>query len=125
MLFPTRYTHAIHQVDGSALLPRTQIRRRSGRMDTAIRFPYESSDHAGSKEYPMEQTAYPVQFSVDYPDRPLNRLTSAFRIFVAIPILIVLGSVSGGTWEWTSGTTMGAAAGTGGLLFFAPLLMLL
>ena len=36
-------------------------------------------------------TSYPVQFSVDYPDRPLNRLTTAFRIFVAIPILIVLG----------------------------------
>jgi hypothetical protein len=38
-----------------------------------------------------------VQFSVEYPDRPLNRLTTAFRIFVAIPILIVLATVSGGT----------------------------
>jgi hypothetical protein len=27
----------------------------------------------------------------DYPARSLNRLTSALRIFVAIPILIVLG----------------------------------
>lgn len=34
-------------------------------------------------------TSYPVQFSVDYPDRPLNRLTTAFRIIVAIPIAIV------------------------------------
>jgi len=24
---------------------------------------------------------YPVEYDVDYPDRPLNRLTSAFRIF--------------------------------------------
>jgi hypothetical protein len=32
----------------------------------------------------MQQAAYPVQFSVEYPDRPLNRLTTAFRIFVAI-----------------------------------------
>jgi uncharacterized protein DUF4389 len=32
---------------------------------------------------------YPVRFSVDYPDRPLNRLTSAFRIFTVIPIAIV------------------------------------
>ena len=31
-------------------------------------------------------TTYPVQFSVDYPDRPLNRATTALRIFVAIPI---------------------------------------
>ena len=74
----------------------------------------------------MQQATYPVQFSVDYPDRSLNRLTTAFRIFVAIPILIVLGSVSGGTWQWSSarGTTV-VAAGAGGLLFLGPLLMIL
>ncbi len=74
----------------------------------------------------MQQAAYPVQFSVDYPDRPLNRLTTAFRIFVAIPILIVLGAVSGGTWQWSNarGTPV-VAAGAGGLLFFGPLLMIL
>ena len=74
----------------------------------------------------MQPNAYPVQFSVDYPDRPLNRLTTFFRIFVAIPILIVLGGVAGGTWEWTSnGRTMVVAAGAGGVLVFAPLLMIL
>ena len=64
----------------------------------------------------MQQSAYPVQFSVDYPDRPLNRLTTGFRIFVAIPILILLGTVSGGTWQWShgKGTTV-VAAGAGGL----------
>src|SRR5688572_25347081 len=73
----------------------------------------------------MQQVGYAVQFSVDYPDRPLNRLTTAFRIFVAIPILIVLGAVSGGTWQWTSGgRTCVVAAGGGGLLFFGPLLMI-
>src|SRR6266851_4177175 len=45
----------------------------------------------------MVQDPYPVQFSVDYPDRPLNRLTTFFRIFTVIPIAIVLGTVSGGT----------------------------
>ena len=39
---------------------------------------------------------HPVQFSVDYPDRPLNRLTTALRIFTVIPIAIVLATVSGG-----------------------------
>ncbi len=68
---------------------------------------------------------YPVQLSVDYPDRPLNRLTTAFRIFVAIPILIVLGSVSGSNWQWRSGQTAVMAAGAGGLLFFGPLLLIL
>jgi hypothetical protein len=32
----------------------------------------------------MEQATYPVQFSVDYPDRPLNRLTTCFRVFMVI-----------------------------------------
>ena len=35
---------------------------------------------------------YPVRFWVDYPDRPLNRVTSAFRIFTAIPIAIIIGT---------------------------------
>ena len=73
----------------------------------------------------MDTPQYPVRFSVDYPDRTLNRATTFFRIIVAIPILVVLGAVSAGTWEWTSdnGTTTGTA-GAGGLLFFGPLLMI-
>jgi hypothetical protein len=37
---------------------------------------------------------YPVQFSVDYPDRPLSRLSTALRIFWVLPIVVVLGAVS-------------------------------
>jgi hypothetical protein len=73
----------------------------------------------------MQQIAYPVQFSVDYPDRPLNRVTTFFRLIVAIPILIVLGTVSGGTWQWSYEQGTYVVAGTGGLLFFGPLLMIL
>jgi uncharacterized protein DUF4389 len=74
----------------------------------------------------MQQVGYPVQFSVDYPDRALNRVSTAFRIVLVIPIAILLGAVSGGTWQWSSGQqTMEAAAGAGGLLFFGPLLMIL
>src|SRR6266849_6112284 len=74
----------------------------------------------------MDEVPYPVQFSVDYPDRPLDRLTSFFRIFAAVPIAIVLGAVSGGAWQWSYGNaSMGTAAGAGGLLFFAPLLLIL
>ena len=74
---------------------------------------------------------YPVHVDVDYPDRPLNRLTTFFRAFTLLPIAIVLGTVSGGeTWTWTEGTgptetTATAAVGAGGLLFAAPLLMIL
>jgi hypothetical protein len=74
----------------------------------------------------MDGTSYPVSFSVDYPDRELNRVTSFFRIFTVIPIAIVLGAVAGDTWQWSNGHgTPGAAAGAGGLLFFGPLLMIL
>ena len=74
-------------------------------------------------ESPAAELPYPVQFSVDYPDRDLNRLTTAFRVIVAIPILIVLGAVG---YEWGDyGPGARAAAGTGGLLFLAPLLMIL
>ena len=41
------------------------------------------------------QSDYPVQFSVDYPDRPLNRLTTLFRLIMVIPILIVAGLIPG------------------------------
>ncbi len=73
---------------------------------------------------------YPVQLEVEYPDRPLNRLTTALRIFTIIPIAIVLGTVSGGTWSYTIGngateTTTTVVAGAGGVLFAGPLLMIL
>jgi Domain of unknown function (DUF4389) len=73
----------------------------------------------------MDGTSYPVSFSVDYPDRALDRTTTFFRIFTVIPIAIVLGAVAGGTWEWSypNGAT-GVAAGAGGLLFFAPMFMI-
>ena len=41
------------------------------------------------------EVPYPVQFSVDFPDRPLNRVTTFFRLFVAIPITIVLIALGG------------------------------
>ena len=68
---------------------------------------------------------YPVQFSVVYPDRDLDRLTTAFRLIVAIPILIVAGTV-GGHAAASGGAEHSEtiAAGAGGVLFLAPLLMI-
>ena len=74
----------------------------------------------------MQQgTVYPARLRVDYPDQDLNRLTTFFRLFAAIPILIVLSSVSGEVWQWSSDNGRSAAAAAGGLLFFGPLLMIL
>lgn len=67
---------------------------------------------------------YPLTFHVDYPDRPLNRLTTFFRIIWIIPIGIIasLLTTGGGSsegqgywWSWAAG----------GILFVPVLLMLL
>ncbi len=71
-----------------------------------------------------QQQAYPVQFSVDYPNRPLNRLTTFFRIIVIIPIAIVLGSVGGGYFTGEDDNFQ-FIAGAGGVLILGPLLMIL
>jgi hypothetical protein len=69
---------------------------------------------------------YPANLTVDYPDRNLNRLTTFFRIFVAIPILIIIGLISSGSVSWGFGMeNYQYAAGAGGLLFLPLILMLL
>ena len=47
---------------------------------------------------------YPVQFSVDYPNRELDRVTTFFRLIVAIPILVVVDAVAGTTWTFPTPT---------------------
>jgi Domain of unknown function (DUF4389) len=68
--------------------------------------------------------AYPVEFSVEYPDRDLNRLTTGLRIFTVIPILVVVASLSGGYAELGRGYTGAGLGGVGGLLFIPTLLLL-
>ena len=74
------------------------------------------------------QDDYPLQFSVEYPDRDLDRAKTGFRIIVAIPILIVLAAVGGGElggWDAGNGGNGATfAAGAGGVLFFPALLMI-
>lgn len=80
-----------------------------------------------------QQSSYPVTFSVDYPHRHLSRVTTFFRLLMVIPIAIVLGMVSGRqSTGWTSSSsvdgvqdvTVNLAVGAGGLLFLAPLVMI-
>jgi Domain of unknown function (DUF4389) len=70
---------------------------------------------------------YPVTFSVDYPDRQLNRASTAFRIFAAIPVLILSAAVAGGYGSFAHGGGRWAASvgAGGGLLVIPPLLMIL
>ena len=67
--------------------------------------------------------SYPLTYSVDYPDRKLDRLSSFFRFLWIIPIAIIAGLLTTGAsqhgwpylWSWAAG----------GILFFPVLLMLL
>jgi hypothetical protein len=65
---------------------------------------------------------YPVQYSVDYPDRPLNRMTSFFRLLMVIPIGIVLALIEGG--GYASGSS-GKVAGAVGFVVLPTLLLIL
>jgi hypothetical protein len=67
---------------------------------------------------------YPVSFAVDYPDRDLNRLTTFFRIFVAIPILIVAALLTGGSASQWGSHDAQVAFETGGVIA-APLILML
>ena len=66
---------------------------------------------------------YPLTFSVDYKER-LDRLTTFFRIFTVIPIAIILGLVSGGTFSYTTATGGTAQYSAGGIVFAALVLMI-
>ncbi len=78
-----------------------------------------------SSNQPPDEARYPLQLSIEYPDRQLDRLTTAFRVIVAIPILIVAAALGGHEGSAASGQHgWGVAGGTGALLFLAPLLMI-
>ncbi|MGH2939114.1 MAG: DUF4389 domain-containing protein [Solirubrobacterales bacterium] len=66
---------------------------------------------------------YPVHFAVDYPERPLDRLTTFFRLIWAIPIFIVLALIEGGGYAWGGGKADGLAA-TAGLVVLPTLLLI-
>jgi hypothetical protein len=69
-----------------------------------------------------------MAFDVDYPDRPLDRLSTGLRILFIIPIAFILALISGGTgdfgnWGRDEGTVV--VVGGGGLLFLPTVLMIL
>lgn len=74
-----------------------------------------------------QSAPYAARLQIDYPER-LDRLTTAFRLILIIPIAIVIGALSSGSTETvvTEGGEV-VRASTGGIgagLFFATLLMI-
>ena len=49
------------------------------------------------------QAPYPVQFSVDYPERDLNRVTTGFRVIVAWFAILVTGRYPRGLFDFVLG----------------------
>jgi hypothetical protein len=71
----------------------------------------------------MQPSNYPVTFSVAYPDRDLDRLSTAFRIITVIPIFVILALLTGswgryGDWAPVAGVASG-------VLFIPTALMIL
>jgi hypothetical protein len=75
------------------------------------------------------QSSYPVQFDVDFPDRDLDRLTSALRIFMVIPIGIVLSLLTGASIHYATtangATNETSTLTTGGGVLFLPLVLMI
>jgi hypothetical protein len=82
--------------------------------------PGSAGGSSGGTQGAAGATPYPLRFDVAYPDRALNRVSTGFRIFAAIPIAILLAAVGGGLG---AGPRFGTEAG--GLLAIPVLLMIL
>jgi hypothetical protein len=71
------------------------------------------------------EPAYPVGLSIDYPERDLDRVSTLFRIFLAIPSAIVLGLLSSGTIGGEAEGEVTYRVAAPGILALPVLLMLL
>src|SRR5438477_12451664 len=68
-------------------------------------------------------SSYPVQFDVDFPSRPLDRLTTAFRLLLAIPIVVLITMLTGETLRYHDDTTNTIVIG--GAAVFLPFVLML
>ena len=66
---------------------------------------------------------YPASLTVDYPEKELNRLTTAFRLLWAVPILIICALLAGAALNWSDSGGNGNSAA--GLLIILPTILML
>lgn len=77
------------------------------------------------------ERAYPVRLEIDYPEDGLNRVTTAFRLVLAIPIIAVAALLTTSAINWTAeDVSPGSDAwavlfAAGGFVFLPALLMIL
>ena len=71
-----------------------------------------------------KSTPYPAGLTVDYPEKPLDQVTTLLRLFTAIPIVMLLAMVSGGVIEYEIGDAVVTVSSAGGILFLATAAMI-
>lgn len=69
-------------------------------------------------------SSYPVSFDVDFPSRPLGRLSTAFRFIISIPIVVILTMLSGSTLGGDNNDARNTIV-IGGAAVFVPLILML
>src|SRR2546425_11462317 len=106
---------------GSSAASCTGAFSRSSRRCTVTRWS-ASNQPISSRRGEQVVSSYPVQFDVDFPARPLSRLTTAFRLLAAIPVVILLTMLSGETFQ--DGHNQRALV-IGGAAVFVPLVLML
>ena len=57
---------------------------------------------------------HPVEFEVEYPDRPLDRLSTLFRLIFALPILVLLAALGGPAFGGGAATGCSSSASQAG-----------
>ncbi len=74
----------------------------------------------------LTSPAYPARLEIDYPEEGLNRVTTLFRLIMAIPIVVVLAVLSGGGSDAQQyDEILMAVVSAGGVVFLPVLLMIL
>jgi hypothetical protein len=68
---------------------------------------------------------YPLTFTVDYPDRRLNRLSTALRVLTTIPIAILAATIEGGSFGASAGGSTARYGGGGIAILVIPVLLML
>ena len=65
---------------------------------------------------------HPVEFDIDYPDRPLDRVSTFFRLLFALPILVVLAALGGPAFGGGGGDWLFFVGLASGMLVIPPML---
>jgi hypothetical protein len=89
--------------------------------------PGRRNDIAVERDTTMSSSADPqaARLTIDYPDRDLDRVSTALRLVYAIPVMIVLGGVAGGVAGDTAGETGGRIGAFGGGMLVLPVLLMI